>query len=78
MVYRLERGKSMTVYQEAHEKIDQLPEDTVYLFIQLMERMQDADRKQHAPKSKDKFLSTAGKINIDEQAVNHLREASMI
>ena len=45
MVYRLERGKSMTVYQEAHEKIDQLPEDTVYLFIQLMERMQDADRK---------------------------------
>ena len=29
----------MTVYQEAHTRIDQLPEETVLLFIQLMDKM---------------------------------------
>ena len=67
----------MTIYQKAHSKIDQFPEETVYLFIQLMDKMApDTTRK--AKSDKSKFLSTAGKIDIDENAVARLREASTI
>ena len=68
----------MTVYQEAHEKIDQFPEETVYLFIQLMEKLQAPAQMKKTKKGKERFLSTAGKVNIDEKAVTYLREASMI
>ena len=67
----------MTVYQEAHRKIDEFPEDTVYLFIQLMDKM-SADKKKNEGKQKRKFLQTAGRINIDETAVYQLREESVI
>ena len=69
----------MTVYQEAHDKIDQLPEETVYLFIQLMDKM-NADKKYNTPKSvgKARFLETAGKIDIDDEAISQLREVSII
>ena len=69
----------MTIYQEAHKKIDQFPEETVYLFIQLMDRM-DKDLKNSRLKSgnKKKFLETAGSIDIDKDAISHLREVSMV
>ena len=68
----------MTIYQEAHNKIDTFPEETVRIFIQLMDRMKkpSASKKQTAQKSA--FLDTAGMIDIDEDAVTQLREASMI
>ncbi len=66
----------MTVYQEAHRKIDEFPEDTVYLFIQLMDKM-SADKKNEG-KRKREFLQTAGRIDIDETAVYQLREESVI
>ncbi|MBQ9210908.1 MAG: hypothetical protein IJ153_04340 [Clostridia bacterium] len=69
----------MSVYQEAHKKIDQFPEETVYLFIQLMDKMKLSPSKdQKATKLKSRFLETAGKIEIDDEAVISLREASMI
>ena len=69
----------MTVYQEAHKKIDQFPEETVHLFVQLMDRMTRNSKKTVSnSEKKAKFLATAGKIDIDENAVSHLREESMI
>lgn len=69
----------MTVYQEAHKKIDQFPEETVYLFIQLMDKMKiDSAQDREANKKKSRFLATAGKIDIDGEAVSYLREVSTI
>ena len=69
----------MTVYQEAHRKIDQFPEETVHLIIQLMDKMKGVDSTgRKSSDRKKKFLETAGKIDIDEQAVMNLREDSMI
>ena len=69
----------MTIYQEAHNKIDQFPEETVYLFIQLMDKMSRV-RHDYTSKtdSKLKFLETAGTIPIDSDAVAKFREVSMI
>ena len=69
----------MTIYQEAHKKIDQFPEETVYLFIQLMDKMSKiGDEYTSKTNSKLKFLETAGKIDIDSDAVAKFREVSMI
>ena len=69
----------VTVYQEAHKKIDQFSEETVYLFIQLMDKMKaDSSRDQATSRKKSRFLATAGKIDIDSEAISHLREVSMI
>ena len=69
----------MTVYQEAHRKIDEFPEDTVYLFIQLMEKMKtSATQDRQTEKKKMDFLATAGKIDIDGEVISHLREVSRI
>ena len=66
----------MSIYQEAHMKIDQFPEETVYLFIQLMDQMVNTQKKKTT--NKNSFLSSAGQIDIDENTINNLREASMI
>jgi hypothetical protein len=67
----------MTVYQEAHTRIDQLPEETVLLFIQLMDKM-SPNVIEKEKKNKNGFLASAGKIDIDGHAISQLREASMI
>lgn len=69
----------MTIYQEAHAKIDQLPEETVVLFVQLMDRMNGSINVEEKKKSgKKKFLESAGKIDIDGESILRLREESMI
>lgn len=69
----------MTVYQEAHKRIDQFPEETVYLFIQLMDKMETSvTRDKQTSGKKSRFLETAGKIEMDEDAIAQLREESMI
>ena len=69
----------MTVYQEAHKRIDQFPEETVYLFIQLMDKMETSfTRDKQKSGEKSRFLETAGKIEMDEDAIAKLREESMI
>lgn len=69
----------MTIYQEAHSKIDQLPEETVMLFVQLMDRMNESASvaKKHRT-DKKKFLESAGTIDIDGDSVLRLREESML
>lgn len=69
----------MTIYQEAHAKIDQFPEDIVRLFVQLMDRMSaDTVGNKETNKTRRAFLATAGKIDIDEDAISRMREASII
>ena len=69
----------MTIYQEAHAKIDRLPEETVYIFVQLMDKMTTARQmEQRKASNMNMFLETAGRIDIDEDAVNSLREVSLI
>ncbi len=68
----------MNVYQEAHIKIDQLPEETVYLFIQLMDRMSGDTGGAGKGKKLDRFFEAAGKIDIDGDAVERLRGESVI
>jgi len=69
----------MTIYQEAHAKIDSFPEETVQIFVQLMDRMKKTTAKKEKTSDKKKqFLETAGKIDIDSEAIDKLREESMI
>lgn len=69
----------MTIYQEAHAKIDSFPEETVQIFVQLMNRMNKASVEKNITADKKKsFLESAGKIDIDGDAILTLREESMI
>ena len=69
----------MTIYQEAHNKLDRLPEDTVFIIIQLMDRMDSISKDQrNSAERKRRFLETAGTIDIDEEAVAAFREVSMV
>ena len=68
----------MTIYQEAHEKIDTFPEETVYLFVQLMDQMKKTSHEQKKLSGKSRFLNSAGKIDIDGDAILQLREASKL
>lgn len=68
----------MTIYQEAHRKIDTFPEETVRIFIQLMDNMSNSSTTKRQASKKTRFLETAGKIDIDAEAIQQLREVSMI
>lgn len=70
----------MTLLQTAYERINNLPEEKikqVIIFIDLLESNQNVATYSKSEKI-DKFLSTAGKIQIDEQAIYNMREMSMI
>lgn len=67
----------MTIYQEAHAIIDRLPEETVCLFIQLMDKIAPESARKEM-RRKTGFLASAGKIDVDGDAVRQLREVSMI
>ena len=68
----------MTIYQEAHAKIDSFPEETVQIIVQLMDKMKKPSTKEKTSEKKKRFLETAGKIDIDSDAIMKLREESMI
>ncbi|MBR3045308.1 MAG: hypothetical protein IKI45_12605 [Oscillospiraceae bacterium] len=68
----------MTIYQEAHAKIDSFPEETVQIIVQLMDKMKKPSTKKKTSEKKKRFLETAGKIDIDSDAILKLREESMI
>ena len=69
----------MTIYQEAHSKIDQMPEETVFLFVQLMDRMnENASVAKKRSTSKKKFLESAGTIDVDGESILRLREESIL
>lgn len=69
----------MTIYQEANSKIDQMPEETVFLFVQLMDRMnENASVAKKRSTSKKKFLESAGTIDVDGESILRLREESIL
>lgn len=69
----------MTLRQEAYNEIDKLSDEDVRFIIMLMKKIQpDTSKKETAAKRKLAFLASAGKVDIDETAVNDLRNRSMI
>ncbi|MDY6323998.1 MAG: hypothetical protein SPL99_02890 [Catonella sp.] len=72
----------MTLQQEAYNKIDQLSDDNVRFVIQLIDKIQQGGTNEEATSSRQKkknaIMKYAGKIDVDEDAVNELRERSMI
>ena len=70
----------MNVYKEAHTKIDRLPEESVYLIIRFMDMIggKTAQKAEKEAGKLDYFFDLAGNIDIDDEAVSQLRNASMI
>lgn len=78
--------KILTLLQEARERINSLPEEKikqVIVFIDLLENSSNAANtsiSKSLPKSEriNRFLSTAGKFQIDAASIYASREGSMI
>lgn len=69
----------MTLKQEAYNEINKLSEEDIRIIILLMKRMQPSVKSTaDASSRKAAFLASAGKIDIDEEAVYDLRNRSMI
>ena len=70
----------MTLKQEAYKEINKLSEEDIRIIILLMKRMQPSSVHSASASSSGKsaFLASAGKIDIDEEAVYDLRNRSMI
>ena len=84
----------MTIQQEAYKRIDEMTEDGVRILIDIIDKMRfvslngfknnddikisDISIAQSKAEKKKRFLESAGKIQIDGEAVRELRERSMI
>lgn len=69
----------MTLRQEAYREIDRLTDENVRLVITLMRKIQpDAGSREDMSDRKKAFLESAGKIDIDEEAVNELWNGSYL
>ena len=69
----------MTLVQEATKKMETLSDDSIRIIIALMDHMLPENSSvSESASEKMKFLQTAGKIEIDEEAVSELRARSMI
>jgi len=84
----------MTLQQEAYSRIDQMTDDGIRILIDMIDKMKvvsvtgfksfgdgvpNSDETAITKEEKkNRFLQSAGKIRIDAQAVDELRERSMI
>lgn len=69
----------MTLRQEAYREIDSLSDENIRFVIELMRKIQPSDSIEKTQNQKRAaFLATAGKIDVDENAVKELRERSMV
>ncbi len=84
----------MTIQQEAYKRIDEMTEDGVRILIDIIDKMRfvslngfknnddikisDISLAQSKAEKKKRFLESAGKIQIDGEAVRELRERSQI
>lgn len=69
----------MTLKQEAYSEIDRLSDENIRFVIQLIRKIQPQNEVGNSENSKKiNFLNSAGKIDIDEDAVTELRNRSMI
>ena len=81
----------MTLQQEAYSRIDQMTDDGIRVLIDIIDKMrtvsiigfkENREESSVVPMTKEekkkRFMQSAGKIQIDADAVNNLRERSMI
>lgn len=68
----------MTLKQEAYKEINKLSEEDIRIIILLMKRMQPSsgNTANTSISGKAAFMASAGKIDIDEEAVYGLRKFS--
>ena len=83
----------MTLQQEAYRRIDEMTDDSIRKLIDIIDKMMSITGvegvnestsvvSENAPmtkaEKKQRFMQSAGKIQIDAEAVSQLRERSMI
>ncbi|MEE0954819.1 MAG: hypothetical protein U0L49_03270 [Eubacterium sp.] len=69
----------MTLKQEAYREIDRLSDEDIRFVITFMRKIQPSNSRQESKaEGKTAFLASAGKIDINEEAVTDLRNRSMI
>ena len=83
----------MTLQQEAYRRIDEMTDDSIRKLIDIIDKMMSITGvegvnestsvvSENAPmtkaEKKQSFMQSAGKIQIDAEAVSQLRERSMI
>ncbi len=67
------------IQQEAYNRIIQLPDDKIRVLIALMDMMQDPQKDDPLDaESLERFLKTAGQLDIDGDAIDRLREESLV
>lgn len=78
----------MTLRQEAYSRIDRMTDDGIRVLIDIIDKrfketemnitISNSYTTMTKEEKKKRFLQSAGKINIDADAVNDLRERDMI
>lgn len=78
----------MTLRQEAYNRIDRMTDDGIRVLIDIIDKrfketemnitISNSYTTMTKEEKKKRFLQSAGKINIDADAVNDLRERDMI
>ena len=78
----------MTLRQEAYNRIDRMTDDGIRVLIDIVDKrsketemnitISNSYTTMTKEEKKKRFLQSAGKINVDADAVNDLRERDMI
>ena len=78
----------MTLRQEAYNRIDRMTDDGIRVLIEIIDKrfketemnitISNSYTTMTKEEKKKRFLQSAGKINVDADAVNDLRERDMI
>lgn len=78
----------MTLRQEAYNRIDRMTDDGIRVLIDIIDKrfketemnitISNSYTTTTKEEKKKRFLQSAGKINVDADAVNDLRERDMI
>ena len=83
----------MTLQQEAYSRIDQMTDDGIRVLIDMIDKMKtvsvtgfkntsvidsNVNKETSRAEKKRRFLQSAGKIKVDANSVNELRERSLI
>ena len=83
----------MTLQQEAYSRIDQMTDDGILVLIDMIDKMKtvsvtgfkntgvtdsNVNKEISRAEKKRRFMQSAGKIKVDANSVNELRERSLI
>ena len=83
----------MTLQQEAYSRIDQMTDDGIRVLIDMIDKMKtvsvtgfkntgvtdsNVNKEVSRTEKKKRFMQSAGRIKVDANSVNELRERSLI